>query len=81
MIDNCNHTLLINGAVAAQKIKLDRAAGGGSFEGSEDLNPESLMQRAEVFNYDFRVVFWANSVLEYDDVINPSHIKELNPRL
>ncbi len=81
LIDNCNHTLLINGAVAAQKIKLDRAAGGGSFEGSEDLNPESLMQRAEVFNYDFRVVFWANSVLEYDDVINPSHIKELNPRL
>lgn len=81
LIDNCNHTLLINGAVAAQKIKLDRAAGGGSFEGSEDLNPESLMQRAEVFNYDFRVVFWANSILEYDDVINPSHIKELNPRL
>lgn len=81
LIDNCNHTLLINGAVAAQKIKLDRAAGGGSFEGSEDLNADSLMQRAEVFNYDFRVVFWANSVLEYDDVINPSHIKELNPRL
>lgn len=81
LLENCNKTLVINGAVAAEKIVLDRVAGGGSYEDSEELKPESLTQRAEIFNYDMRVVFWATKMLDNEDVTNSTYVKELSPRL
>lgn len=81
LLENCNKTLVINGAVAAEKIVLDRAAGGGSYEDSEELKPDSLTQRAEIFNYDMRAVFWATKMLDNEDVTNSTYVKELSPRL
>ena len=81
LLVNCNETLVVNGAVAANIIELDRAAGGGSDEKMTELNAASLTQRAEIFNYDQRIVFWATNASSSDKTTTANHVKELTPRL
>ena len=81
LLEQCGNELVINGAVYANSISLDRTFGGGSFEGDDKINPDTLMQRAEIFNYDPRIVKISYEINESLDATNASYVKELAPRL
>ena len=82
--ENCNNQLVINGAVKTAggvNLKLDRTFGGGSMTGEDKLNPSALMQRAEIFNYDPRIVKVSQDIWEKTDATNVQYVRELAPRL
>ncbi len=82
--ENCNNQLVINGAVKTagdDNLKLDRTFGGGSMTGEDKLNPSTLMQRAEIFNYDPRIVKVSQDIWEKTDATNVQYVRELAPRL
>ena len=84
LLENCNNQLVINGAVktaGGDNLKLDRTFGGGSITGEDKLNPSTLMQRAEIFNYDPRIVKVSQDIWEKTDATNVQYVKELAPRL
>ena len=86
LLEKCGSQLVINGAVSVEgKIDLDRTFGGGSLEKGADnkyhLNPSSLSQRAEIFNYDPRILKFSYDYVKEYDTGQESYAKELAPRL
>lgn len=81
LLTYCNTELVINGAVySAKKPDLKRTYGGGNIEG-DTLDASTLLQRAEIFNYDPRIVKISYEINESLDATNASYVKELAPRL
>ena len=80
LLENCGNELVINGAVYAKTIDLDRTYGGGSVTSEDTVNPETLMQRAEVFSYDPRVVKAVYDYLSGLKTLNNTFEKEIAPR-
>ena len=84
LLMNCSNPLIINGAVyssgGVENLMLDRTFGGGSLAGDK-LDPSTLSQRAEIFNYDFRIIRVAYGLSEKIDGKNANFVKELAPRL
>lgn len=76
--DYCGNELTINGAVFAKNIKLDRSFGGGSY--GDNLAAYSLIQRAEIFNYDPSFVYEAYQNSVENEPITTTYIKELPSR-
>lgn len=76
--DYCGNELTINGAVFANSIKLDRSFGGGSY--GDTINADSLIQRAEIFNYDPSFVYEAYQNSIENEPITTTYIKELPSR-
>lgn len=83
LLTKCSNPLTINGAVYTKgdaDLMLDRVYGGGSTEDGETLNPDTLMQRAEIFNYDPRITKVSQDIIDEMDVTDVQYIKELAPR-
>jgi|GEM_PF-2595529 len=85
LLDNCNTQLIINGAVyAGNVLNLDRTHGGGSLDfvnGEYYLNSATLAQRAEIFNYDPRIVKYSYDFMKTYEMNSESYVRELTPRL
>ncbi|MDO4730471.1 MAG: hypothetical protein Q4A96_04745, partial [Candidatus Saccharibacteria bacterium] len=76
--DLCYKQLVVNGAVFAENITLDRTFGGGSY--GDSVIPQSLIQRAEIFNFDPAYVSEVYEQSMEDDPITTTYIKELPSR-
>ena len=76
--DLCGKQLVVNGAVFADSIALDRTFGGGSY--GDNLWAPSLVQRAEIFNFDPAYVSEAYKQSMEEDPITTTYIKELPSR-
>jgi hypothetical protein len=76
--DLCGKQLVVNGAVFADSIALDRTFGGGSY--GDNLWVPSLVQRAEIFNFDPSYVSEAYEQSLEEDPITTTYIKELPSR-
>lgn len=76
--DYCGNQLVVNGAVFANSITLDRTYGGGSY--GDNLWAPSLVQRAEVFNFDPSYVSEVYEQSLEEDPITTTYIKELPSR-
>lgn len=76
--DLCGKQLVVNGAVFAENITLDRTFGGGSY--GDSVMPRSLVQRAEIFNFDSAYVSEVYKQSMEEDPITTTYIKELPSR-
>lgn len=80
LLNHCHDNLTVNGAVYSKEaIELDRTYGGGS-ETDLNLREDTLVQRAEIFNFDPRTVKWG---YDYDNGNQPlitTYIEELSTR-
>ncbi len=80
LLDNCYNPLVINGVVFSnESIALDRVYGGGSTDGM-NLNADSLIQRAEIFNFDPEIVNWGYNYKFENQAITTTYIEELSTR-
>ena len=88
-LDNCNNPLIINGPVIVRStlntaLKMPRTFGGGSKvneKGEFVKDPETLVQRAEIFNYDPSVVEWAYRESQKNPHLETTYTETLAPRL
>lgn len=88
-LDNCNNPLIINGPVIVRStlntaLKMPRTFGGGSEvneKGEFVKDPETLVQRAEIFNYDPSVVEWAYRESQKNPHLETTYTETLAPRL
>ncbi len=82
LLQECNeNALVVNGAVYVHgELKLDRVYGGGEIDG-DSLDPSTLAQRAEIFNYDPRIVKFAYDVIKDRNLVDTQYVKELPTRL
>ena len=80
LLNYCHDNLTVNGAVYSKEaIELDRTYGGGS-ETDLNLREDTLVKRAEIFNFDPRTVKWG---YDYDNDNQPlitTYIEELSTR-
>lgn len=76
--DLCGEQLVVNGAVFADSITLDRTFGGGSY--GDSVIPRSLIQRAEIFNFDPAYVSEVYKQSMDNEPITTTYIKELPSR-
>lgn len=80
LLSHCHDNLTVNGAVYSKEaIELDRTYGGGS-ETDLNLREDTLVKRAEIFNFDPRTVKWG---YDYDNGNQPlitTYIEELSTR-
>lgn len=80
LLDSCYNPLVINGVVFSNKdIALDRVYGGGSTEGM-NLDPNTLIQRAEIFNFNPEIVEWGYNYKHKTQPITTTYIEELSTR-
>lgn len=80
LLDNCSNSLIINGVVySEQPIALDRVYGGGSVE-AMDLDADTLIQRAEILNYDPKIVKWSYDYKRQTQPLTTTYIEELSTR-
>ena len=85
----CNNPLIINGPVIVRStldtaLKMPRTFGGGSKvneKGEFVKDPETLVQRAEIFNYDPSVVEWAYRESQKNPHLETTYTETLAPRL
>jgi hypothetical protein len=81
LVDNCNNVLVVNGAVYSEgEMSLDRVFGGGSSYGSMSLDSSTLVQRAEIFNFDPKIVKWGYDYKHEVQPITTTYIEELSTR-
>lgn len=81
LIDNCYNVLVVNGAVYSEgEMSLDRVFGGGSPYGSMSLDSSTLVQRAEIFNFDPKIVKWGYDYKHEVQPIMTTYIEELSTR-
>lgn len=84
LLDFCNTQLFINGPVIVNgDLILPRTFGGGSvLENGEFVkDPNTLVQRAEIFNYDPSVVEWAYRESQKNPHLETTYTETLAPRL
>lgn len=84
LLDFCNTQLFINGPVIVNgDLTLPRTFGGGSvLENGEFVkDPNTLVQRAEIFNYDPSVVEWAYHESQKNPHLETTYTETLAPRL
>ena len=80
LLYNCSNSLFINGIVYSEKpIALDRIYGGGSVDGM-NLDANTLMQRAEILNYDPKIVKWSYDYKRQTQPLTTTYIEELSTR-
>ena len=80
LLYNCSNSLFINGIVYSEKsIALDRIYGGGSVNGM-NLDANTLMQRAEILNYDPKIVRWSYDYKRQTQPLTTTYIEELSTR-
>lgn len=80
LLHNCWNSLFINGVVYSEKpIALDRIYGGGSVDGM-NLDANTLMQRAEILNYDPKIVKWSYDYKRQTQPLTTTYIEELSTR-
>ena len=80
LLDNCSNSLIINGVVySEQPIALDRVYGGGSVE-AMNLDADTLIQRAEILNYDPKIVKWSYDYKRQTQPLTTTYIEELSTR-
>lgn len=81
LVDKCPNILVINGAVYSEgEVSLDRVFGGGSPYGSLSLDSGTLVQRAEIFNYDPKIVKWGYDYKHENQPLTTTYIEELSTR-
>lgn len=84
LLDFCNTQLFINGPVIVNgDLILPRTFGGGSVleKGEFVKDPNTLVQRAEIFNYDPSVVEWAYRESQKNPHLETTYTETLAPRL
>ena len=90
LLMDCNDQLIINGPVIVRggvpetALKLLRTFGGGSKvneNGEFVKDPNTLVQRAEIFNYDPSVVEWAYRESQKNPHLETTYTETLAPRL
>lgn len=85
LLDNCNRPLFINGAVIVDgTVTLPRTYGGGSVvnaDGSITKDERTYALRAEIFNYDPRVVKWAYEESKKNPQLVTTYTESIAPRL
>lgn len=84
LLDFCNTQLFINGPVIVNgNLTLPRTFGGGSVleNGKFVKDPNTLVQRAEIFNYDPSVVEWAYRESQKNPHLETTYTETLAPRL
>lgn len=80
LLDYCYNPLVINGVVFSNKdIALDRVYGGGSTDGM-NLDSNTLIQRAEIFNFNPEIVEWGYNYKHKTQPITTTYIEELSTR-
>ena len=80
LLDSCYNPLVINGVVFSNKdIALDRVYGGGSTDGM-NLDSNTLIQRAEIFNFNPEIVEWGYNYKHKTQPITTTYIEELSTR-
>jgi hypothetical protein len=80
LLENCYNSLVINGVVYSKRsIALDRVYGGGSVNGM-NLDPGTLMQRAEIFSFDPKIVEWGYDYKRETQPYTTTYIEELSTR-
>lgn len=80
LLDYCYNPLVINGVVFSNKdIALDRVYGGGSTDGM-NLDPNTLIQRAEIFNFNPEIIEWGYNYKHKTQPITTTYIEELSTR-
>lgn len=80
LLDYCYNPLVINGVVFSNgDIALDRVYGGGSTDGM-NLDPNTLIQRAEIFNFNPEIVEWGYNYKHKTQPITTTYIEELSTR-
>ena len=87
--ENCGSQLVVNGAIyvggdngstASDKVlSLYRTYGGGNIDNGY-LDSSTLAERAEIFNYDSRIVKQSYEMMKKIDPYAESYIQELAPR-
>ena len=86
--EHCYKQLVVNGAVYAggqdvaddrEVLRLDRTFGGGNIEGG-NLDANTLSQRAEIFNYDPRIIKLSYEYMREYDPLAESYTEELSTR-
>ena len=81
LAEKCSNALVITGVVYSENaIALDRVFGGGSSYGSETLDPDTLVQRAEIFSYDPKIVKWGYEYKNNTQPLTTTYIEELSTR-
>lgn len=90
LLMDCNDQLIVNGPVIVRggvpetALKLLRTFGGGSKVneyGEFVKDPNTLVQRAEIFNYDPSVVEWAYRESQKNPHLETTYTETLAPRL
>ena len=80
LLDSCYNPLVINGVVFSNgDIALDRVYGGGSTDGM-NLDSNTLIQRAEIFNFNPEIVEWGYNYKHKTQPITTTYIEELSTR-
>ena len=80
LLDSCYNPLVINGVVFSKgDIALDRVYGGGSTEGM-NLDSNTLIQRAEIFDFNPEIVEWGYNYKHKTQPITTTYIEELSTR-
>lgn len=80
LLDSCYNPLVINGVVFSNgNIALDRVYGGGSTEGM-NLDSNTLIQRAEIFNFNPEIIEWGYNYKHKTQPITTTYVEELSTR-